>query len=161
MSPRETMPDPPAAPEGAAFDPPAAQTASVEQPDGDGDWADRRELYREGALAAERATGELETTDEQARRSLAIRIGTIVVGFIVLIGGLAMMVLPGPGVVGVLAGLAILSRELPWAERWMEYVKKRAKIEELQEQPKWIQALMWTVTALAVVGSIAYFAFIR
>lgn len=112
-------------------------------------------------MAAERATGEPESSDEETRRNLVVRYATIVAGFVVLLGGVAMIVLPGPGVVGILAGLGILSRELPWAERMMEYVKKRAKIDELKQQPKWVQAGMWTVTAVAVLGSLAYFLFLR
>lgn len=122
---------------------------------------ERRELLVEAAIQAELATGTQEVTLEQAKRHVLIRLGTIAVGFTVLFGGLVMMVLPGPGILGILAGLGILSRELPWAERMLEYVKKRAKLDELKEQPRWVQALMWTITVVAVVGSIAYFAFFR
>jgi len=114
----------------------------------------RRERLMEAAIQAEYATGVHEDTEEQAKRHIIIRLGTIVVGFIVLLGGLAMMVLPGPGVVGILAGLGILSRELPWAERMIEYVKKRAKVEELQQQPVWVQVAMWTFTLLAILASV-------
>lgn len=116
-----------------------------------------RERFVEAAIQAELATGDQEATLEQAKRHVVIRLGTIVVGFVILVGGLMMMILPGPGIVGILAGLGILSRELPWAERVMEYVKKRAKLDELKEQPRWVQAVMWTVTVCSVVGSVAYF----
>ncbi|QXC62602.1 PGPGW domain-containing protein [Aquihabitans sp. G128] len=121
----------------------------------------RRERLREAAIQAEYATGRQEANEEQARRGVIRRVGTIIVGFVVLFGGLAMMVLPGPGVLGVIAGLAILAQELAWAERLLEYVKKRAKIDELKEQPRWVQAVMWTITAGAVVGSVTYFTVIR
>jgi len=121
----------------------------------------RRQMLRDAAIAAEMATGVQERTEQAARRNVLFRLATIVVGFLVLTGGLVMMVLPGPGVLGILAGLGILSRELPWAERLMEYVKKRAKIDELKQQPRWVQAVMWTLTALAVVASFGYFVFIR
>lgn len=120
-----------------------------------------RERLREAAIMAEYATGREETSEAAARRNVFLRMGTIVVGFVVLAGGLAMMVLPGPGILGILAGLGILSRELPWAERVMESVKKRAKIDELKEQPKWVQGVMWTITAVAVIGSMTYFLVIR
>jgi uncharacterized protein (TIGR02611 family) len=124
-------------------------------------WDERRARFREAAILAEQATGREEATEAEARRNVFLRMGTIVVGFVVLLGGLAMMVLPGPGILGILAGLGILSRELPWAERLMEAVKERAKLDELKEQPRWVQAVMWTVTAVAVVGSMAYFLVIR
>lgn len=115
------------------------------------------DLLREAAYQAEYATGEREDSEEQARRHIIIRVGTIVVGSIVLLIGLAMMMLPGPGILGVLAGLGILSRELPWAERMIEYVKKRAKIEQLKQQPQWVQVVMWGFTIAAVTGSLVYF----
>jgi uncharacterized protein (TIGR02611 family) len=111
------------------------------------------ERLREAALAAEYATGEQEETEERARRHVLIRLGTITVGFIVLIAGLAMLVLPGQGIITVIAGLAILSRELPWAERVLEYAKKRAKLDELKQQPVWIKAVVWTMTGVAIAAS--------
>jgi uncharacterized protein (TIGR02611 family) len=118
---------------------------------------EKRERLVEAAIQAELATGAEEITLDAAKRHIAIRLATIVLGFVVLLGGLVMMILPGPGIVGILAGLGILSRELPWAERVMEYVKKRAKLDELKEQPRWVQVVMWTVTVCSVVGSVAYF----
>lgn len=123
--------------------------------------AERLALLREAAIQAEYATGAREETDEQARRGVIRRVGTIVVGFIVLIGGIIMMALPGPGILTVIAGLAILAQELAWAERLLEYVKKRAKYDELKEQPVWIQVVMWTLTIAAVVASIVYFTILR
>ncbi|MCU1499800.1 MAG: hypothetical protein JWM47_3753 [Acidimicrobiales bacterium] len=146
------------APGGAVeADEPAAQDRLT----GDGSRSSRFETLREAAIQAEYATGRREETEEAARRSVLRRVGTIIVGFIVLFGGIAMMILPGPGILGVIAGLAILSQELAWAERLLEYVKKRARVEELKAQPKWVQAVMWTITAGAVIGSLVYLTFIR
>ncbi len=119
---------------------------------------ERRELLREAAIQAEYATGRHEDTEEAARRGVFRRLGTITLGFIVLIGGLLMLALPGPGILTVIAGLAILAQELPWAARLLEYVKKRSKFEELQAQPMWVQGVMWTFTVAAVAASIVYFA---
>lgn len=120
--------------------------------DGDGhlDRHERMELLKEAALQAEYATGRQEATEAEAKRHIAIRVGTIVVGFVVLIAGLAMLVLPGQGIITVIAGLAILSRELPWAERMLEYAKKRAKIDELKTQPVWVKATVWSITIVAI-----------
>lgn len=126
--------------------------------DGDGrlDGRERVELLKEAALQAEYATGRHEETEEEARRHIAIRVATIVVGFIVLLGGLAMMILPGPGIVGIIAGLGILSRELTWAERMLEYAKEKARVDELKEQPKWVQGVAWAITAGAIATSLWY-----
>jgi len=107
----------------------------------------------EAAIAAEYATGLEEDTEEQARRHVVIRVGTIVVGTIVLIAGLAMLVLPGQGIITVIIGLTILARELPWAERMLEYAKKKAKVDELKQQPVWVKAVAWGFTGLAIAAS--------
>jgi hypothetical protein len=38
-------------------------------------------------------------------------------GFTLLGAGVAMLVLPGPGVLAIAGGLALLGKELPWAKR--------------------------------------------
>ena len=45
------------------------------------------------------------------------RVGVVVVGLLVIVAGVAMLVLPGPGVAAILLGLAILGTEFPWAQR--------------------------------------------
>jgi uncharacterized protein (TIGR02611 family) len=126
--------------------------------DGDGhlDRHERMELLREAAIQAEYATGRHEETEEEARRNVIIRVGTIIVGTIVLLAGLAMLVLPGQGIITVIIGLSILARELPWAERMLEYAKKKAKVDELKQQPAWVKAVAWGFTGLAIAASAWY-----
>jgi len=52
------------------------------------------------------------------------RVVVATVGFSLLLAGLAMMVLPGPGIVTVLAGLTVLATEFHWARR----VKRRVVV---------------------------------
>jgi uncharacterized protein (TIGR02611 family) len=54
------------------------------------------------------------------------RIAVTIIGFAVLLAGVAMLVLPGPGIVVILAGLAILATEYVWAERMLAEAKRRA-----------------------------------
>ncbi len=49
------------------------------------------------------------------------------VGGVVLVAGVAMLVLPGPGILAILAGLAILATEFVWARRVLERSKAAAK----------------------------------
>ena len=113
--------------------------------------------WLEAAEAAELATGREETTDVKVRRHVLVRLAIIGAGGVVTLAGLAMLVLPGPGIVVVLLGLALLAQEVPWAERLLEYVKKKAKVDALKEQSPWVKAAVWAVTILAVAGSITYF----
>lgn len=123
--------------------------------------AERRQLLRDAALHAELTTGAHERTEDAARRNILLRIGTIILGAIVLVAGIAMLVLPGPGIVVVIIGLGILARELPWAERLLEYAKKKAKVDELKEQPRWVQVAMWIGTIAAVTASMVYVFVVR
>lgn len=51
------------------------------------------------------------------------RIAVAFVGGIVLVVGIAMLVLPGPAVVVIPAGLAILATEFAWARRLLHRVR--------------------------------------
>lgn len=55
------------------------------------------------------------------------RIAVSVVGFVLLAGGLVMMVTPGPGILVIIAGLAVLATEYAWARRTLERTKEKAK----------------------------------
>lgn len=53
------------------------------------------------------------------------RIAVTVVGFLLLAAGGVMLVTPGPGVIVILAGLAVLASEWAWAERALDKAKQR------------------------------------
>ncbi|MES1246440.1 MAG: PGPGW domain-containing protein [Actinomycetota bacterium] len=55
------------------------------------------------------------------------RVVTVVGGFALLLLGLALLVLPGPGIPLVVAGLGLLSLEYEWARRLRAWVMRRAE----------------------------------
>lgn len=57
----------------------------------------------------------------------ARRVIVTVVGFTVLLLGIAMIVLPGPAIVVIPMGLAILAGEFVWARKLLEKVKAGVK----------------------------------
>ena len=57
----------------------------------------------------------------------ARRIVILIVGMTVLLIGVAMIVLPGPAVVVIPVGLAILATEYAWARRWLRVVQDSAE----------------------------------
>lgn len=61
-------------------------------------------------------------TLEQARRLVVI-----VIGFTILAAGLAMIVLPGPAVVVIPVGLALLATEFIWARTLLVTVKEQVE----------------------------------
>lgn len=55
----------------------------------------------------------------------AKRIAVTLTGFTVLLVGIAMLVLPGPALVVIPTGLAILGLEYAWARAWLARVKAK------------------------------------
>ena len=54
-----------------------------------------------------------------------------------LIGlGILMLVLPGPGILTILAGLAVLGREYRWARRFIKPIRDRFGKKPGAEAPK-------------------------
>lgn len=49
-----------------------------------------------------------------------------IVGWVLVVVGVGALVLPGPGLLLLLAGLVVLSQEYEWAERRVEPVKQKA-----------------------------------
>ncbi len=84
----------------------------------------------------------------------AYRGGVGVVGFIILIGGVAAIPLPGPGWLVVIGGLFVLATEFTWAERLLEFTKKRVKswTDWVTRQPVWVRVLIGLATAAFVYG---------
>lgn len=68
-----------------------------------------------------------EADQEAAESSRLRRIGVGVIGGLVLVAGVVMLALPGPGLVVVVAGLALLASEFDWAERWLDATRDKAQ----------------------------------
>lgn len=55
-----------------------------------------------------------------------MRIARTISGFVLLGTGVAMLALPGPGLLTIAAGLAILASEFEWARRLLDRLKGAA-----------------------------------
>jgi tellurite resistance protein TerC len=55
------------------------------------------------------------------------RIGITLAGVIVILAGVAMLVLPGPGLLTIVLGLMILGAEFEFARRWVQRIKIRTR----------------------------------
>jgi uncharacterized protein (TIGR02611 family) len=88
---------------------------------------------------------------------LTLRIVIGLVGAIVVVIGLLLVPLPGPGWLIVLAGLAILSLEFVWAQRLMHFT--RTQLERwwhwLGRQPLFVRALAGVV-GLAFASTVVW-----
>ncbi|EFQ84433.1 putative transmembrane protein (CHP02611) [Aeromicrobium marinum DSM 15272] len=56
----------------------------------------------------------------------AKRVALETVGWILVVAGVAALVLPGPGLILLFAGVAVLSQQYEWAERQVDPLKYRA-----------------------------------
>ncbi len=80
------------------------------------------------------------------------RSAVTVVGVCLVLGGIALMPLPGPGILVVVAGLAVLATEYVWARRLLKRAK--AEAERAQEEAVASPARIATtvLSSLAVCG---------
>ena len=77
------------------------------------------------------------------------RRGIEIAGWTLVIFGLAALVLPGPGLLGLVAGLLLLSTQYAWAKR----VLRPARIKALQLSIKSVQT--WPSIILTILGGLA------
>jgi uncharacterized protein (TIGR02611 family) len=57
----------------------------------------------------------------------ARRVGVAVLGGALLVVGVALLALPGPGMVVIVAGFAVLASEFQWAKSWLAAARRRAR----------------------------------
>lgn len=79
-----------------------------------------------------------------------------VLGWLLVVLGIAALVLPGPGLLLLVAGLALLSREYEWARRRVEPVRLRALRSAADGVETWPRLLVsiGAALALAAVGAL-------
>jgi hypothetical protein len=110
----------------------------------------------DAAIAAELETGRREETVEEARRSVLRRMARIVAGSFLVLAGLLMWVLPGPGLLTIAAGLLVLSRDFPWAARMLERVRARLPQDEAGQTHRGVVVASITLAVLSIGGSLAF-----
>jgi hypothetical protein len=103
----------------------AAAVPHDEDDDRDRGLHERFEAFEEAAIEAELDSGRREETVEQAKRHLLFRLARIIAGSVVCLAGLLLLVFPGPGLVVLAIGLAILAQDLPFARRLLDRVRAR------------------------------------
>ncbi len=54
------------------------------------------------------------------------RTGSEILGWTLVVLGIIMLVMPGPGLLGMLAGIAVLSRHYTWADRLLDPLEEKA-----------------------------------
>lgn len=76
-----------------------------------------------------------------------------IVGLLIVVGGIALMVLPGPGILLVVVGLAVLATEYAWARNLLGAAKEKAvKAQEEAVASPWRTGAT-VIFALAMIGA--------
>ena len=96
----------------------------------------------------------VERREHHLRRGRFYRIAFAIAGALVTLAGVAMLVLPGPALVVIPVGLAMLAMEFAWAERLLEKALEQAyAAQERATSASTAQKVMGGVaTALAVAA---------
>ena len=116
--------------------------------------------FEEAAIEAEFETGFREETREEARRGVVTRLLRMTAGTIVTILGVIMMPLPGPGLLIVEIGLGILSRDVAWADRLLQIVRRRLPSDNDGRIPR-SSIVTMIVLGLAGVATSTWWVFLR
>ena len=114
----------------------------------------------EAAVEAEIETGRREETVEQAERSLVLRVLRVTLGVVVVAVGLSLLVLPGPGLIVIAGGLALMAQDVPFARRWLAKVRERIPEDEDGGIATWVVVLSVSALVISIAGSI-WFSFLR
>ena len=90
---------------------------------------------------------------------LAYRTLVTVVGFGIIIVGLLLLPLPGPGWVIIFLGLGLLATEYEWSRRLLEYARRQLSrwVDWVKAQPVYIRALLGLAgVAIIAAAVVAY-----
>ncbi len=80
----------------------------------------------------------------------AKRLAYEIVGWLLVVAGIAALILPGPGLLMIFGGLAVLSRQYAWARRYVEPVRLRALRGAAEGVETWPRIVASTLGALAI-----------
>ena len=78
------------------------------------------------------------------------------IGVAIVAGGLAMLVLPGPGWAAIFVGLAVLATEFVWAQRLLGWTKRQAaRAAERALDPRTRRRNLLVLAVVVVLGAAA------
>jgi uncharacterized protein (TIGR02611 family) len=90
-----------------------------------------------------------ERRETHKDRHKVVRGGFVALGLVLVLGGAAMLVLPGPAFVVIPIGLAILSLEFAWAGRLLD--KSLVKADDAKRKAEQASRMQKLLSAAAVV----------
>ena len=107
--------------------------------------------------ARDRLVGGLkERRERHQERHRLVRIAAAIGGFLIVIVGIIMIPLPGPGLLVVAVGLAVLALEFAWAEQLLERTVDRISDagEKVRTANRLEQTLLVLLGAVVAAGAL-------
>src|SRR3954471_13428356 len=86
-------------------------------------------------------------------RGAAKRIGLEVVGWTLVVAGIAALILPGPGLLMIAGGLIVLSQQYEWAERPGEPIKREALKGAARSVETWPRIVLTSAMIAAITAA--------
>jgi Putative transmembrane protein (PGPGW) len=102
---------------------------------------------------------EHESTVAEAERGLIRRAARVLAGAVLVVVGLFLLVLPGPGLVVIALGLGLMSRDVPFARRWLRLVRARIPATDDGEVAAWVIVVSVLMLMASVGGSVGWLVF--
>jgi len=98
-----------------------------------------------------------ERRERHRERSRVVRAAVVLAGFVVVLVGVALIPLPGPGLLVVAVGLAVLALEFAWAERMLERTVNRMEqaTETVKRASRAQQILLGLLVALTAAAAVS------
>jgi Putative transmembrane protein (PGPGW) len=86
-------------------------------------------------------------------RGAARRILLEVVGWTLIVAGIAALILPGPGLLMIAGGLVVLSQQYEWAERRVEPIKREALKGAANSVETWPRIIATSLMILLIAAA--------
>jgi len=118
------------------------------------------EALEAAAVEAELETGRREETVEEIKRSLHRRIASMIGGTFLIVAGIVMLVIPGPGLLSIALGLGLIAPDVPFAARLLDRLRERLPQDAEGNLPASLIATM-VVTGVTFTGVSIWWSFFR
>lgn len=105
-----------------------------------------------------RLGARVSSVRDRARRTragrLAWRVGVTVAGVAMIVVGVILLPLPGPGWLIIFAGLGVLATEYTWAARLLRWARALVAgwTEWIGRRPRWVQVLVGLAGLVVLAG---------
>lgn len=80
------------------------------------------------------------------------KVGVTIAGWLLVVAGIVLIAIPGPGLLLLLSGLVVLASEYAWARRYVEPVRRRAFQAAEESVSAWWRIVVTVLGGFWLVG---------